>query len=129
MVMSTLSFYGVIFTLILSEPEIPELTAEDDVEKNSAADETLEGDELVMQRAPSPDRGTASNAGSRTEEGATRTAEEGVSTGEIAQTNPETGEESAIVPVEGGEGVLAQEGDVGKVTPLPPATVSNFLDL
>ena len=103
-----------------SEPEIPESTADDEADKNSADEGALEGDDLVMQRVPSPDGGAASTAESRADEGSAQP----IGNGEVTQTNPETGEEAAVVPVEGTEGAASEEGGAEEATPLPPATVS-----
>ena len=109
--------------LFLLEPELPELSAsgDEDGEKtsNNGAEAAAEGDDLVMERVPSPNSRAAEEASS---------IREGSQATEAPQTNPETGEETVSAPVEGAESG-AEEGEEHQSTPPLPRTVSLFFTL
>lgn len=99
------------------EPELPELSASGDEDGDKAssngAEAVAEGDDLVMERVPSPNSRAADEAS---------TVREGSQATEIPQTNPETGEviTSAVEGAEGG----VEEGEEHQATPPLPRTVS-----
>ena len=99
------------------EPELPELSAsgDEDGDKTSTngAEAVTEGDDLVMERVPSPNSRAAEEAS---------TVREGSQATDVPQTNPETGEVIAFA-VEGAEGGV-EEGEEHQATPPLPRTVS-----
>lgn len=99
------------------EPELPELSAsgDEDGDKTSTngAEAATEGDDLVMERVPSPNSRAAEEAS---------TLREGSQATDVPQTNPETGEVIAFA-VEGAEGGV-EEGEEHQATPPLPRTVS-----
>ena len=103
------------------EPELPELSAsgDEDGDKTSTngAEAVTEGDDLVMERIPSPNSRAAEEAS---------TVREGSQATEVPQTNPETGEVIAFAG-EGAEGGV-EEGEEHQATPPLPRTVSLFFN-
>lgn len=99
------------------EPELPELSAsgDEDGDKTSTngAEAATEGDDLVMERVPSPNSRAAEE---------TSTVREGSQATDVPQTNPETGEVIAFA-AEGAEGGV-EEGEEHQATPPLPRTVS-----
>lgn len=99
------------------EPELPELSAsgDEDGDKTSTngAEAVTEGDDLVMERVPSPNSRAAEE---------TSTVREGSQATDVPQTNPETGEVIAFA-AEGAEGGV-EEGEEHQATPPLPRTVS-----
>lgn len=98
-----------------AEPELPELSAsgDEDGDKTSTngAEAVTEGDDLVMERVPSPNSRAAEEAS---------TVREGSQATDVPQTNPETGEVIAFA-VEGAEGGV-EEGEEHQATPPLPRT-------
>ena len=82
---------------------MPELL-ENGEDADKGEDESTEESDLAMERVPTADGSNAE--GTKTE-----------INGEIVQTNPDAGDELAMVPVDGDEGSEVQP------SPKPPATV------
>ena len=111
--LQTNGFIIIKFCSVFKEPEIPEIEEEDDEEK-AANGNGSEGEGSTMERVPTADGG-ASNAGDggALQEGAVG----GGQAAEASAVNPETGEETMMVPAEGGEAEKPE-------TPKLPTTVS-----